>query len=102
HGLKVYVGTLLPFRGTTFEGYYSDAKEAERQKVNAWIRSSGRFDGVIDFDRLMEDPSRPGWLKPEYDVGDGLHPNRAGAAVMAKAVPLKLFDGAKTQKKQKK
>lgn len=92
HGIKVYVSTLTPFKGTVFKDYYSDEKEARRQAVNAWIRQSNAFDGVFDFDRALEDPVRPGWLLPAYDVGDHLHPNDAGADAMAKAIPLSVFD----------
>ena len=56
--------------------------------MNQWIRTSGRFDGVIDFDRLMEDPALPGHMQSAYDCGDHLHPNDAGYAAMASAVDL--------------
>ena len=84
--------TLTPFtdtnQGTPTEGYYTPEKEKIRQAVNQWIRTSGRFDGVIDFDRLMEDPARPGHMQSAYDCGDHLHPNDAGYAAMASAVDL--------------
>ena len=94
HGLKIYAATLTPFIGTVFEGYYSDEKESRRQAINAWIRHQTVFDGVIDFDKAVEDPAAPGHLRADYDVGDHLHPNDAGAAAMAEAVPLGFFDGA--------
>jgi lysophospholipase L1-like esterase len=90
-GIKVYAATLTPFIGTVFEGYYSDEKESRRQAINAWIRHQTVFDGVIDFDRAVEDPNAPGHLRPDFDVGDHLHPNDAGAAAMAAAIPLGLF-----------
>lgn len=89
-GLKIYGGTLLPFAGSngTYGGDYgTPAGEAERQKVNAWIRSSGAFDGVIDFDKATRDPSDPTRLLPAYDA-DHLHPNDAGYQAMANAVNL--------------
>jgi lysophospholipase L1-like esterase len=94
-GLKIYGGTLLPFAGSngTYGGDYgTPAGEAERQKVNAWIRSSGAFDGVIDFDKATRDPSDPTRLLPAYDA-DHLHPNDAGYQAMANAVNLgKILD----------
>jgi hypothetical protein len=65
-GLKIYGATLTPFEGTTFPGYYAAACEANRQAVNAWIRFSGKFDAVIDFDRALRDPTNPGRMLPAY------------------------------------
>lgn len=93
-GLKVYAATLTPFRDTVFEGYFSEEKESRRQAVNAWIRRQTVFDGVIDFERAVEAPDRPGHLRADYDTGDHLHPNDAGATAMAAAIPLGFFDGA--------
>ncbi len=90
-GLKIYGGTLTPFEGTTFPGYFSAAGEAKRQAVNAWIRSSGAFDGVIDFDRALRDPAHPARMLAAYDSGDHLHPNDAGYQAMANFVDLRLF-----------
>jgi lysophospholipase L1-like esterase len=94
-GLRVYAATLTPFRGTVFDGYYSDEKEERRQTINAWIRQAAVFDGVFDFDKALEDPAKPGWLLPAYDLGDHLHPNAAGAAVMAASVPLDVLKRAR-------
>ena len=95
-GLRIYGGTLLPFAGSngTYGGDYgTPAGEVERQKVNAWIRSSGEFDGVIDFDKATRDPSDPTRLLPAYDA-DHLHPNDAGYQAMANAVNLgEILDG---------
>jgi lysophospholipase L1-like esterase len=91
-GLKIYGGTLTPFEGTTFPGYYTAAGEAKRQAVNAWIRTSRAFDAVIDFDRAIRDPANPLRMLPAYDSGDHLHPNDAGYQAMANAVNLGLFD----------
>ena len=93
-GLKIYAATLTPFIGTVFENYYSDEKEDRRQTINAWIRHQTVFDGIIDFDKAVEAPDAPGHLRADYDIGDHLHPNDAGAAAMAAAIPLGFFDGA--------
>jgi lysophospholipase L1-like esterase len=80
----------MPYGGSAY--YHPDASnEQDRQAVNAWIRTPGRFDAVIDFDRLMRDPANPSKLAPAYDSGDGLHPSLAGYKAMADAVPLDLF-----------
>jgi len=92
HGLRVYGATMTPFEGTTFlPGYYTAAKEAKRHAVNQWIRTSGEWDAVIDFDRAVGDPEHPLRLLPQYDSGDHIHINDAGMRAMADAVPLPLF-----------
>jgi lysophospholipase L1-like esterase len=90
-GLRAYGATMTPFADTTIPGYYTAANEAKRQAVNRWIRTSGEWDAVIDFDRAVRDPARPLRMLPAYDSGDHLHPNDAGMAAMARAVPLRLF-----------
>ncbi|MBV9379177.1 MAG: SGNH/GDSL hydrolase family protein, partial [Streptosporangiaceae bacterium] len=87
-GLRIFGVTLLPFKGA---GYYTAAGEAKREAVNAWIRTSGAFDGVIDFDKLMRDPADPLMMKPAYDSGDHLHPNDAGYRAMAGAISLRML-----------
>jgi lysophospholipase L1-like esterase len=89
-GMRAYGGTILPFKGDTL-GFYSAENERKRSAVNRWIRTSGEYDGVIDFDAAMRDPADPLRLNPAYDSGDHLHPNDAGMAVMADAVPLRFF-----------
>jgi lysophospholipase L1-like esterase len=90
-GVEVFLGTLLPFKGT-FAPYYNEEAEAKRQAVNAWIRANrAQANGLIDFDEAMRDPANPLELRPEYDSGDRLHPNDAGYEAMAKAVDLALF-----------
>ena len=90
-GIPVYGATLTPFEGTVFPGYYTPEKEAVRQAVNNWIRSSDEFDAVIDFDRAVRDPAQPARMLAAYDSGDHLHPNDLGMQAMANAIPLELF-----------
>lgn len=89
--LKIFGGTLTPFEGTIFPGYFTPEGEAKRQAVNLWIRTSGAFDAVIDFDKAIRDPANPTRMLPAYDSGDHLHPNDAGYEAMANAVDLALF-----------
>jgi lysophospholipase L1-like esterase len=90
--IKIFGGTLTPFAGVTYPGYFSAAGEAQRQAVNRWIRSDGTgFDAVIDFDAVLRDPADPTKLRPQYDSGDHLHPNGAGEAAMAATIDLALF-----------
>jgi lysophospholipase L1-like esterase len=86
--LRVFGATLTPFKRADYAGYYSAAKEAERQAVNEWIRTSGAFDGVFDFDEALRDPDNPKRLLPKYDSGDALHPSDAGYREMARTVGL--------------
>ena len=87
-GIKVYGTTLNPFGGAA---YFSPAGETMRQAVNAFVKTSGVFDGVIDFDIVTRDPAHPETLLPAYDSGDHLHPNDAGYKAMGDAIDLKLF-----------
>lgn len=84
-GLRVVGATLTPYAGA---GYATAAGEATRQEVNAWIRDSGEFDAVVDFDAALRDPAAPERLLPAFDPGDHLHPNDLGYAAMAAAVDL--------------
>jgi lysophospholipase L1-like esterase len=94
-GARILGVTLTPFadanQGTPDEGYYTPEKEKIRQAMNQWIRTSGRFDAVIDFDKLLEDPARPGHMRRAYDCGDHLHPNDPGYSAMASAVDINQF-----------
>jgi lysophospholipase L1-like esterase len=90
-GLRVYGGTLNPVEGYPFPGFWTGALEAKRQAVNHWIRTSNGYDAVIDFDKLLRDPSHPSRLRPEYDGGDHVHPNDTGYRAMADAIDLSLF-----------
>jgi lysophospholipase L1-like esterase len=92
HGVRVVGGTIPPFegalKGTPLEGHHSPAKERVRQAVNAWIRTSGAFDAVVDVDAALRDPTHPARLLPAFDSGDHLHPNDAGYRALARAVDL--------------
>lgn len=94
-GLKIYGCTLGPVEGFLLPGtplsVFSPAKEAKRQAVNHWIRTSGAYDGVIDFDRVLRDPNSPARLSITYDSGDHAHPTDAGYKAMAEAINLSIF-----------
>jgi lysophospholipase L1-like esterase len=87
-GLKIYGGTLTAFEGAA---YFSPEGEAKRQALNDWIRTSGAYDAVIDFDKATRDPAAPTKFLPAYDSGDHLHPNDAGYTAMGNLVDLALF-----------
>jgi lysophospholipase L1-like esterase len=87
-GLKIYLGTLTPYVGASYE---RPAGEKVREAVNAWIRKAQGFDGVIDFDEALRDPAHPLSIKGADQCGDDLHPNDAGYGVMAQTVLERLF-----------
>jgi lysophospholipase L1-like esterase len=87
-GLKVYGATLTPFEGAA---YYTPEGETKRQALNEWIRTSGAYDGVIDFDKVTRDPAAPSKMLAAFDSGDHLHPNDAGYKAMGESVDLALF-----------
>ena len=72
-------------------GYFSPQSEAKREAVNTFIRSSGAFDAVVDFDAAIRDPAHPMQILQSFDSGDHLHPNDAGYQAMANAINLALF-----------
>jgi lysophospholipase L1-like esterase len=87
--IRVFGATITPF-GSSF--YASAAHESARLAVNDWIRNSGKFDAVIDFDAVLRDPKNPSRLLPAADSGDHLHPSVKGYQMMADAIDLKLFE----------
>ena len=91
-GLRVIGTTLTPFEGalpgTPLEDYYHADKDALRRQVNEWIRHSGAFDAVIDFDAVLRDPAHPARMAARFDSGDRLHPGDEGNRAMADAVDL--------------
>ncbi len=90
-GIRVYGATLLPFGGNTGYDDAAGNREAARQAVNRCIRTSHRFDAVIDFDAVTRDPADPRRLLPSVDDGDHLHLNPFGYKVLADAVPAALL-----------
>jgi lysophospholipase L1-like esterase len=94
-GVRVVGATLTPFAGalpgTPLSNYYQLDKDALRQQLNAWIRASGLFDAVLDFDALARDPASPLRLLPDYDSGDHLHPGDAGNRALAESIDLPLL-----------
>ncbi|MEU3346721.1 SGNH/GDSL hydrolase family protein [Streptomyces sp. NPDC006700] len=90
-GIRVYGATLLPFGGNDPYDDPAGLREKSRQSVNAWIRASGHFDALIDFDRAVRDPARPNRLRPDLHAGDSLHLNPQGYGALAGAVPATLF-----------
>lgn len=97
-GLRIFGGTLLTYENENFNpppglpGLYTEAGEAVRQAVNRWIRESGAFDAVIDFEAALGDPEHPTRMLPVYDCGDHLHPSDAGYLRMGDIIDLALFD----------
>ncbi|NUS10669.1 MAG: SGNH/GDSL hydrolase family protein [Streptomyces sp.] len=89
-GIRVYGATITPFGGNQYDDA-AGLREASRQAVNTWIRTSGQFDAVLDFDRAARDPQAPRRLRPDLDVGDHLHFNPTGYQALADSVPLRLF-----------
>jgi lysophospholipase L1-like esterase len=96
--VRIVGATLTPFEGalqdSDLKSYYSPSKEKTRQAVNRWIRGSGEFDAVIDFDALVRDPRHPRRFLPAFDSGDHLHPGDRGYRAMAEAIDLAQLLGA--------
>ncbi|MFI2411762.1 GDSL-type esterase/lipase family protein [Streptomyces sp. NPDC018947] len=91
-GVRVIATTIPPYGGFL---RYEPAGERCRQAVNAYIRRSGLFDGVLDFDAVLRDPADPTRMRPAYDSGDHLHPNDRGHQAIAEAADLRrLTSGA--------
>jgi len=88
HGIAVIGCTLTPYHGAN---YYTENGEAIRKAVNDWIRTSGAFDGFVDFEAAVRDPNHPDTFLPSDEPGDHLHPNDAGYKVMGDTIDLKLF-----------
>lgn len=93
-GVCVVGGTITPYGASD---YYKPGpiNEADRRQLNDWIRTSGIFDGVADFDAALRDPAAPQLLRKEFDKGDGLHPSGAGMRALADAVPLEALRGCR-------
>ncbi|AHF79313.1 Lipolytic enzyme, G-D-S-L domain-containing protein (plasmid) [Sodalis praecaptivus] len=94
-GVRVIGATLTPFENalpnTPLDNYYQPDKNILRQRVNDWIRHSGAFDAVIDFDATLRDPAHPTRIATRYDSGDHLHPGDKGNRALADAVDLEAL-----------
>jgi lysophospholipase L1-like esterase len=101
-GIPIFCSTIAPFNApnTTIQPYAVPTMEQTRQRINNWMRTSGAFDAVIDFDAVLRDPSNPTHINPHYNSGDYLHPNVKAFHAMARAFPLDVFqqfaDGIQT------
>lgn len=97
NNVRLIGATLPPFEGalsgTPLGNYYNPEKDALRQEINRWIRESGAFDAIVDFDALLRDPDHPAQINPSFDSGDQLHPGDAGNRAMAEAVDLDALLG---------
>jgi lysophospholipase L1-like esterase len=91
HGIRIAGGTIMATKGLPF---YNQQGEEMRQAVNRWVRESGRFDAVIDFDAVTRDPADPLRIRPQIDPGDHVHPNDLGNRIMADAIDLSIFHNA--------
>src|SRR5215472_6468127 len=91
-GIKIIGATLTPFGNETYiANAWNPTREKDRVAINAWIRQSGVFDGVADFDAALRDPEIPTQMRAVDDCGDGLHPSDAGYGKMGDAIDLTLF-----------
>jgi lysophospholipase L1-like esterase len=88
HGIKAIGATLTPHCGVPC---VPPPGEEVREAVNEWIRNSGTFDGVVDFEKATRDAQNPLSFNPADDSGDHLHPNDAGYNAMAGSIDLSLF-----------
>jgi len=86
--INVFGATLLP---RAFTKIYDEEREALRLACNDWIRASGVFDRVLDFDAFTRNPDASPGLIPAYDCGDGLHPSDAGGTAIAEKIDLSWF-----------
>ena len=87
-GLKIFGATIVPYEGSD---YYSPEGEAVRQQINAWIRTGGAFDAVLDFDAVLRDPDRPTQIATPLQAGDHLHGSDLGYEAIARSIDLSLF-----------
>lgn len=97
NGIKVVVCTITPFGG--MPGCCEETIKV-RDEINGWLKrsaASGDMDGIIDFASAIEDPDRPGYMVPEYDCGDHLHPSPLGGEKMAKTGLIELRKFFKTK-----
>lgn len=93
-GIPIFCSTITPFGAPdeSLQSYASERRERTRQRINNWMRVSGVFDYVVDFDSVLRDPSNPSFLHPKYNSGDFLHPNVEAFNTMARYFPLDIFE----------
>ena len=92
-GIKIIGATLTPFGNETFmANAWNPTREKHRVLVNTWMRESGAFDAVADFDAALRDPQIPTQMREVDDCGDGLHPSDSGYCKLGDAIDLALFD----------
>jgi len=96
HRLRIVGATIMPDWNSFYRPTPLD--EGDRQMINAWIRSPGHFDAIIDWDAVMRDPNEPRQLNPAYDSDDHIHPSSAGYRVMADAIPIAELIGEVTDR----
>ncbi|GAA3177432.1 MULTISPECIES: GDSL-type esterase/lipase family protein [Streptomyces] len=89
HGAKVYAATVAPYGGSDM---YTHQGDKAREQINDWIRTSGAFDAVLDFDAVWRDPADPRRIHDDLHMGDRLHGNDTGYAALAESIDLSLFD----------
>ena len=87
-GVKIFGATIMAFEGSPD---YTAEGEADRQAVNTFIRTSGAFDGLVDFDAATRDPAHPARLRADLESDGHLHPNDAGYCAMGDSIDLSLF-----------
>ena len=91
-GIKIYGGTLTPWWQSIFTSdNWTLEKWQKHEAINHWIRTSGAFDAVVDFDKCLADPNDPKKMLPIYDSGDHLHPSDLGYVHMGDCINLALF-----------
>jgi lysophospholipase L1-like esterase len=98
HGIRVFGATLTPYEGAD---YFTPEGEVMREAVNKWIRTSGAFDGVFDFDAAVRDAAHPSRFREDYQLGDHLHPSVAGYKAMADSIDLSLLRHSPDKMKKK-
>ncbi|KAF2453013.1 extracellular GDSL-like lipase/acylhydrolase [Lineolata rhizophorae] len=92
-GIPIFAATITPFGdAAASSGYTAPSRERTRGRVNEWIRSSGVFDAVVDFDAMLRDPDNPQRLRQQFNSGDNLHPSVAGYQQIADEFPLDIFE----------
>ncbi|MEU2034870.1 GDSL-type esterase/lipase family protein [Nocardia amamiensis] len=92
-GLTIHAATIGPYAGCIYEGVTVAETLSTRRRVNEWLRGTDVFDSVFDVARAVEDPERPDFIRPEFDSGDGMHLNDAGARAMAETVDVAALFG---------